>query len=336
MSFDPLGQPADPNRLRVLERGRILSGAAYARAIELAFASPPPSAWRRFIRQTLLILGTLLVVSGIVYFFAYNWAELGRFTKFGLIQTGILSAAIGAWNRGLDRLSGRMLVTAAAILTGTLLAVYGQTYQTGADAHELLVGWALLITPWVLWARFAPLQLFYLCLWNVALGLWWTQVYRESFEDDVGELSLLLFVVNAAGWLIWEVVERRRTKGLSRIWMPRAFATLMMVPLVVASIVFIVEPSESDRWGWLNIGLLAFVVVFELYFFRARRPDLFVLASALAAAIAVTTTAAGKFFFVTLEMDENGLLLLAVLLLAAVAGVAAWLRAEGRRMAAGR
>ena len=109
-----------------------------------------------------------------------------------------------------------------------------------------------------------------------------------------------------------------------------------MVPLVVASIVFIVEPSESDRWGWLNIGLLAFVVVFELYFFRARRPDLFVLASALAAAIAVTTTAAGKFFFVTLEMDENGLLLLAVLLLAAVAGVAAWLRAEGRRMAAGR
>ncbi len=38
-----------------------------------------------------------------------------------------------------------------------LLAVYGQTYQTGADPYELFFGWAILIIGWVAISRFAPL-----------------------------------------------------------------------------------------------------------------------------------------------------------------------------------
>ena len=44
-----------------------------------------------------------------------------------------------------------------SLLTGALLALSGQVYQTGADTFELFAWWAVLILPWVLVSRFSPL-----------------------------------------------------------------------------------------------------------------------------------------------------------------------------------
>ena len=49
-------------------------------------------------------------------------------------------AAVGALLVGLDRAFGQVLLIAASVLTGVLLAVIGQVYQTGADVFELFVG----------------------------------------------------------------------------------------------------------------------------------------------------------------------------------------------------
>ena len=52
--------------------------------------------------------------------------------------------------RACNRPAGKAALLAAALLTGGLLALIGQTYQTGADTFELFATWAALILPWVL------------------------------------------------------------------------------------------------------------------------------------------------------------------------------------------
>lgn len=52
---------------------------------------------------------------GVLFFFAYNWKELDRFARFGLIEALLVVTLFLVWRLGLERLSGK----------GALL---GQTY----------------------------------------------------------------------------------------------------------------------------------------------------------------------------------------------------------------
>lgn len=118
-----------------------------ARYAEAAYALRDRDLWSVWAVRLLMALGTGHVLAGIVFFFAFNWADMSPFAKFATIQGGIALAAIAAIVSGLDRPVGQSLLIAASVLTGVLLAVFGQIYQTGADAYELFVGWALLIVP---------------------------------------------------------------------------------------------------------------------------------------------------------------------------------------------
>ena len=108
--------------------------------------------------RSLLFVGSSLVLAGVIFFFAYNWSRMNAIAKFGLIEVGLLLCVLAASNRGLDRLTGKVLLLAASVLVGVLLAVYGQVYQTGADAYETIVVWALLILPWVIVGRLGILD----------------------------------------------------------------------------------------------------------------------------------------------------------------------------------
>jgi uncharacterized membrane protein len=176
---DPLDQPATAARVRAAAEALSLPPPAMRQALAIAGASPAPQAWARFLGLALLLLGAGLVLSGVVSFFAFNWATLGRFAKFALLETGIAACALLGWWRARD-VVGRVALFAAAVLVGPLLGVFGQTYQTGADPWGLFAVWALLILPWVLAAAFTPLWILEVALCDLALGLWWAQVPELS------------------------------------------------------------------------------------------------------------------------------------------------------------
>ena len=91
-----------------------LSESAYKRAVALAGLSPDARAWTRGADRLLLAFGVMAVLAGITAFFAYNWAGLHKFAKFGLIEGGIVAAvAMTAW-RGIDSAAGRGALFAAA------------------------------------------------------------------------------------------------------------------------------------------------------------------------------------------------------------------------------
>src|SRR5699024_2163378 len=101
----------------------------------------------------------------------------------------------------------QLLLLIASIITGSLLALFGQVYQTGADTWQLFFGWALLITPWVLIARFPALWLLWLGLINACLVLY-LDVANLQFIDhrlqnisQVAVLALFNFIAFYS-WLI--------------------------------------------------------------------------------------------------------------------------------------
>jgi uncharacterized membrane protein len=334
---DPLDARATPPRLRALAEAGVLPPAALPRALGAALGSPPPAAWAAFLDAALLALGLLLVLAGVVFFFAFNWDALGRFARFAVLEAAIVATALGAW-RLWPRPAGQALLTASAVLVGPLLAVYGQAYPTGADAWELFAGWAALVLPWVLLARSQPLWVLWLGLGNVALPAYWEQVRGGAVEAGRWALPLLA-LVDGAAWLLVEAASRRGVAWLQGRWMPRLLlvaSALWLLPLGMDLALELGDwrPLVAERLTAPALASLAGLVLLGVALtaaFRGPRLELFHLAVGAALLVTVATCLLAGLLVGRREGGAGGLLALAVLLLAELTAAAAWLRAQARR-----
>lgn len=323
-----------------------LDESAYRRALALARLSPGRSEWRRYIDHFLTAVGALLIVAGITAFFAWNWADLGHMTKFGLIQFGIAATALVAWRLGIDSIGGRASLFASAFLVGVLLAVFGQIYQTGADPYGLFLGWAVLILPWVLIGRQAGLWMLFQVLLNLGFIMYWTQVlYPPDGWWQISQLlgplvwlaSLMMdstmgsivFALNAIALLAWETGANRGISWMQDRWYPRVIAVGALSTVLVPTLIMIVAASFGERSGLSLISPMIFAASFAacLYFYQYRKLDLFILTICLFGAIMMIMS----FTVRTMLRDVGSLLFLAILLIGLVAGAAYWLRDIAKR-----
>jgi uncharacterized membrane protein len=325
---DLLDLDATPERLRALADAGILPPAAMERALHLSVASPPRTEWRSFLSTTLMALGTLLVLSGVIYFFAYNWAALHRFGKLGLIAAALVGTAVGAWRLG-EGLAGQLSLLASAVLVGALLAVYGQAYQTGADPYELFVGWAVLILPWVLLARFAPLWLFLVLLVNTGIVLFWVQVL-DGDEDTAAWLAVVLGLLNGFAWATYEHFANAGLSWLQGRWVPRGLAVMTVAPLLAAAVAFIVAPSEVGPGAGVALLLVMGSLAAEYALHRHLRGELFLLTLGVLSAMTLATTFVGRLLIVDANVDEFSLFILPFVVIGEVALAVWWLRNEAR------
>lgn len=319
--------PATAEAILALQDQPGVRPEAIRRALELALSPPPREAWARFLDRTLLFLGGLLATSGVLFFVASNWQALGRLGRLGLIEAAVLLAALGSWRLGPERLAGQVLLTVAAALTGPLLGVYGQIYQTGADAWNLFLAWGLLILPWVLVGRNPVLWLLLLGLGNLTAWLAWDQLAGTDPWDSAS-FYLWMCSANSLVWLAGETMRRRNPGALARSWVIRVLAALCLFYAAVPSWMALLESRFEGPW--LGPVFLAALLVAIFRLLRPRDPDLFLPAAGLAAAISVVTVAASRILLEESEAEEAGILLMGVLVLAQVAGAAAWLRRAGR------
>ena len=93
--------------------------------------------WGRWLGRWALGLGAVLFACGLVFFFAYNWKHLSPLVRFSSLEIGVVAAAIVALFFGIESPMGKCLLFGASVITGVLVAGYGQVYQTGADAFEV-------------------------------------------------------------------------------------------------------------------------------------------------------------------------------------------------------
>ncbi len=287
-------------------------------ALRLAGALPGPREWRRFLDAAALWLGALLLAVAVIFFFAYNWQELGRFTRFGLVEVLLLVATLAAWRLGLERAAGQAALLAATLLVGALLALVGQTYQTGADPWELFATWALCIVPWVAIARFAPLWLLLLALVNLAAGF-----YYQAFAGFFGilcspkALCWALAGIDTAALVAWELAAGR-VAWLAERWAPRLVASAALGFTTLLTTWSIVDRDGGDLavyagyLAWLGVG-------YAIYRFRIR--DLYMLALGVLSLVIVIAVYLGRHL---LDHGDSGAFLLIGLVVIGLSAAGGW------------
>ena len=325
---DPLDLPATPDFLRHQARHGVFDGPVLRRAFALIGHTPAAQQWATFLNFLLLVLGTGLLVSGAIFFFAFNWAGMHRFAKLGLIE-GSIAIAIGlALWQGLSTLPGKIALSAAAGLVGALLAVFGQIYQTGADSYQLFALWSILISGWVLLGRFTPLWFFWLLLLNMTLWLG----ALETGGEQVGPTYAAMFALNALALAGWEWARTRGIAWLHSRWTPRLCASLALGALTSATLT-VIFASQGELAGdsWLVGAAPLFVVVTVglMYGYSQHLFDPFMLIiTALAVCICLNS-----WLIRMLDFDDEAIifLILGILVIGETAGVVAWVRQRALR-----
>jgi uncharacterized membrane protein len=149
--------------------------------------------WHKFLRLFFISLGVGFTTAGIIFFFAYNWGNLHKFIKIGLIESLIIISTLVILFSKISLDIKNILLTGTSILVGVLFAVFGQIYQTGANAYDFFLGWTMFITIWVFVSNYAPLWLVFITLINTTLILYSQQVAYDWSEVFV---FTLLFIIN--------------------------------------------------------------------------------------------------------------------------------------------
>lgn len=190
--------------IHILNQHSNLSEEDIAKVLREKIYHDSPS-WQTFLRVFFLTLGIGFTLSGIVFFFAYNWTDLHKFIKLGIIEALLIITTIIAFWPQITNTVKKIILTVSSVLVGLLFAVFGQIYQTGANAYDFFLAWTLCITLWVAVSNFAPLWLLYLLLLNTTLILFDQQV-ASNWSGTI--LITLLFLLNSSVLIATTLIQR--------------------------------------------------------------------------------------------------------------------------------
>lgn len=279
---------------------------------------PSKARWREFLERLLLWMGVLLVAAGLIFFLAYNWKDLGGFVRFGLAEAMVVLSLGFVWRLGLDRPGGKAALVSAALALGALLAVIGQTYQTGADTFQLFLTWAVMILPWVIVGRFAVLWILWLALLNVASMLY-LQIFPNVFGLLFGRggMPWVLLALNISALAAWEAAAIQGVEWLRPRWAPRLIAAMSCSSATALAIDQMSVRGGTDIWGflaWLGWLFTAWAV------YRTIIKDVFVLACGALSLIVVMAYFAVRYLP---QSSASGFFYVGVLIIT-LSGVAGW------------
>ena len=274
---------ADRQSVEELYAHDLISRAARHQALGILH---PRGEWVLWSSRLLLFTGTALVLAGLIYFFAFNWAKLGPGIKLGAIELGILGCGLAYLRMSAEHLSAKVILLCASMLVGIFLVVFGQIYQTGADAYQLFMMWSILISGWVLISRFAAHWILWVVVVNLFAVLYWDQgisISRDSRLLICSYLALLNGVVlGAREWaaergMLWV------SGGWNRLVLVVGVLGYLLIPLVM-----FVTGERSADYGVI-VGALFGLVAHALfiYVYRYRIADIWVLAVTILSACIV-------------------------------------------------
>ncbi|MDR0996159.1 MAG: DUF4401 domain-containing protein, partial [Zoogloeaceae bacterium] len=262
---------------------------------------PGKASWRALLTALCGTGGVLLLVSALIFFFAWNWAALPRLTKLSLADAAFLlccltAAAACFVRQGQGGGLWRTALFGACLCAGAWFALIGQLYQTGADVWQLFALWALFTLPLtllsrstataILWLLIANLALFIAPLWSGELpagDAYWREITARQMVFNL--LMLTLLEIGGPRWL---AVPRR--------WPQRLVVFLALLPGVAwACIDVFGEHWQKISSAWLVLSL-GWLMVYHGGRYGAKRypADLPILAIVLTGLITVATCLVGK------------------------------------------
>jgi uncharacterized membrane protein len=207
--------------------------------------------WRLFLNIFLTGLGASFMIAGIVFFFAFNWDHLHKFVKLGIIQLLIVCLAVWILLFKPRELTRNIVLSVMSCLVGVLFAVFGQIYQTGANAYDFFLGWTLFIALWAIISHFPPLWLIFLVLVHMTLSLYTEQVSdRWNYAGLINiQVVIDLLVLLLVEWLFKERLREVKTGWF--VYLTGLYVTVILTAAIIYGIY-----SKTHRTEWMiSIGL---------------------------------------------------------------------------------
>jgi len=161
--------------------------------------------WGVWTSRLLLWFGLAFILSGIVFFFAFNWNKMPYFVKFSLIQFGLISSTALSLYFYKNNFLTTLCVMIASVLIGVFLAVFGQCYQTGASSFTLFLGWSVCLLPWAFLYNKTPLWCLFFITTELSIYLWWVQT-SEYNSATLSTTCAILALFNASIYLARELL----------------------------------------------------------------------------------------------------------------------------------
>jgi len=291
---------------------------------------PDKDKWAIFINYLLLTSGIGFLLTGIIFFFAYNWDKLHYFLKFGIIQSGIVLFAVISILTVNNIVLSNICLLSSSIIFGIFLAVFGQTYQTGADSYQLFLTWGIFIIPWVIFANFIPLWLLFVVLVNISTIFYYKQIINPSYGDPQTVLFLTLFSINFIFLLLFEYAHFKRLKWLKAYWFASLILIMILINLMIPTImsIFIDHSYEKEPLFFYANIIYTFIIILSLLYYHLIRKDLFQIACCILSTLVVITCVISNF----LELnDEISWLIIAVLIIGQSALAVKWLQFQSKK-----
>lgn len=260
------------------------------------------SDWSKFLKLLFLTLGAGFFVTGIIFFMAYNWQDLNKFIKLGIVETLIIASVLFVLCSKLSLQVKNITLTASSLLVGALFAVFGQIYQTGANAYDFFLGWTVFITVWVLVANYAPLWLLFSVLLNTTFYFFTEQVVSDW---PTSFIYLLFVLLNATILISFSILNKFK----SDFQFPNWYRSILAIAIASFSTILIV--SIDDDWDESKLNTLYLLIIIVLYaigILEAKR-----LKNILNIALIALSIIVSVLYFLISGIDDEGQLLLIAL-----------------------
>ncbi len=210
------------------------------------------AAWSRFTQIASLVIGVGLFLSGLVFFFAYNWQLIHRFAKLGIVTFLMLALMLSIIRVSMSTLVRNVAISSMSVLVGAFWAIFGQAYNVEADTHTFFLTWALCIAVWVFIADFYPLWLCFLALISIGvIPFFFGSLWCFSF--------ILLYGI---AWLAFFFIAPKHTSIISPA--PSWFKNLLITLVFGVATVAICDVIIVGHWPNVILALIVVVANFGL------------------------------------------------------------------------
>ena len=191
--------------------------------------------WNQFLSIFLLAVGVGFTVAGIIFFFAYNWEELPKFAKLGIVEVLLVASVLLATFTHWNKLVKQILLTEATFL----------------------MGWTLFTILWAVAIRFAP-------LWLTFIGLLCTTIWLYNIQIASANSWEMTLLANAVTWicaLTTIITEWMSVKGhLDRN--NRWFVSLLSLATIIHTS-FLLMMAICEENAILSVPLISTLLLFS-------------------------------------------------------------------------
>ncbi|ERT43734.1 DUF4401 domain-containing protein [Fusobacterium nucleatum] len=200
------------------------------------------------IKRFFLLFSVIFLIAGVTSFTAYNWENMSNIEKLA-VPSVLIIVGLVAYLFLKKEIYKNLAIFFSSFMIGTLFAVYGQVYQTGADVWILFRNWAIfLIIPMVATGYYSVMILFSI-ITTISTGFYLDLYLSEAI---IPFLSSLIFGVIL---MVYPFLQKKFNFKFNNIFYNTMIGIFYICFIASGSIAI-----NTDDYGFIAIILyLAFV-----------------------------------------------------------------------------